>query len=146
MVFPFKWKARRFAMHEAPFSATQPGHESSVFGTSRIFAFSAALAVLMIATALIAIVLVGGFRLPRPPAAQPTPNVEGQLAVVPQLQSAPANDLRTYRKEKEALLHGYRWIDQSSGRLQIPIERAMQLTVERDSQRNVPSVSAKVAP
>ena len=146
MPFQFKWAIRRLIMHEASLVVTQPGHESSVFGTSRIFVFSAALAVLIILTALIAIVLVGGFRLPRPPAAQSSQSGQGQLPEVPRLQNEPASDLRTYRQEKEALLQQYRWIDRSTGRVQIPIDRAMQLTVERDLARGVPSASAKAAP
>lgn len=133
-------------MHEASFAPAHSGHESSVFGTSRIFVFSAALAALIIITALLAIALVGGFRLPPPPAAQPSQIAPGLQPAVPQLQSAPANDLHRYRKEKEQLLQEYRWIDKSSGRIQIPIERAMQLTAARNSPRTVPSLSAGAAP
>jgi len=93
---------------------------------------------LMVLTALAAIILVGGFRLPRPRTAQLPQAAQVEPLAVPQLQSVPANDLRVYRQEKEALLQQYRWIDQSSGRVQIPIERAMQLSVERNASRPVP--------
>ena len=131
-------------MHETSLARTQPGHESSVFGTTRIVAFSAALTVLMVLTALVAIILVGGFRLPRPRTAQLPVAAQVEPLALPQLQSVPASDLRVYRQEKEAQLQEYRWIDQSSGRVQIPIERAMQLTVERNAPRPVPPGSAKV--
>ena len=100
----------------------------------------------MVLTALVAIILVGGFRLPAPPTAQPPLAAQVEPAAAPQLQSVPATDLRVYRREKETQLQEYRWIDQSSGRVQIPIERAMQLTVERSLPRSVPPGSAKVNP
>jgi hypothetical protein len=133
-------------MHEPSLAPTQSSHESSVFGTTRIVAFSAALTVLMVLTALVAIILVGGFRLPAPPTAQPPLAAQVEPTAAPQLQSVPASDLRVYRREKETQLQEYRWIDQSSGRVQIPIERAMQLTVERSAPRSVPPRPAKVNP
>jgi hypothetical protein len=54
---------------------------------------------------------------------------------MPILQNAPAADLRVFRHGKESMLDGYRWLDRGSGVVQIPIERAMQLIVERDAAR-----------
>ena len=45
-----------------------------------------------------------------------------------QINVAPA-ELMQYRAEQEALLHGYRWVDEEAGVVQIPIERAMELVV-----------------
>jgi len=133
-------------MHETSVAPSHSGHESSVFGTTRIVVFSVALAVLMVLTALVAKVLLGGFRLPQPPSVQPSQAVPAQSPELPQLQSAPAIDLRAYREQKAAVLQGYRWIDQRSGRLQIPIERAMQLIVEHNLQRPNPRVPIKAGP
>ncbi|HCU24583.1 MAG TPA: hypothetical protein DF383_06155 [Deltaproteobacteria bacterium] len=48
---------------------------------------------------------------------------------------------RRYRDQKEEELQRYRWIDPASGSVQIPIERAMRLLVER-SQAAAPESQA----
>ena len=40
-------------------------------------------------------------------------------------------DLQKAREEGKALLDGYRWVDRDNGVVAIPIERAMELTVDR---------------
>jgi hypothetical protein len=49
----------------------------------------------------------------------------------PLLQSAPKTDLAEFRAHEEAMLQSWHWVDQTAGVAQIPIERAMQLLVER---------------
>jgi len=51
----------------------------------------------------------------------------------PPPQPHPSADLSALRREKAALLEGYRWLDRDRGIVQIPIERAMALLVERDA-------------
>jgi hypothetical protein len=57
----------------------------------------------------------------------------------PQLQTAAPQDLQALRDEKRAILNSYRWVDRKSGVVQIPIERAMQLSVERSVKHSEPS-------
>lgn len=52
------------------------------------------------------------------------------------LQTAPTLDLKTLRQQKAAMLNQYRWIDQGKDVVQIPIERAMQLMVERSAGKH----------
>ncbi|MBD3867954.1 MAG: hypothetical protein IFK94_07510 [Acidobacteria bacterium] len=40
-------------------------------------------------------------------------------------------DLRKAREEGKALLEGYRWVDKEQGVVAIPIERAMELSMDR---------------
>jgi hypothetical protein len=49
----------------------------------------------------------------------------------PRLQAAPALDLEALRTREDELLHGYGWVDPAEGIVRIPIERAMELVVER---------------
>jgi protein SCO1/2 len=49
----------------------------------------------------------------------------------PRLQVAPLTDLQTLQATERARLDGYGWIDREAGVVRIPIERAMQLVVER---------------
>jgi len=49
----------------------------------------------------------------------------------PALQAQPWVDLRRYREEQSQILSSYTWIDRKAGIMRIPIERAMELVVER---------------
>lgn len=49
----------------------------------------------------------------------------------PQLQVAPEADLAELNQRMEQQLQGVGWVDQAAGRVHLPIERAMQLLVER---------------
>jgi len=49
----------------------------------------------------------------------------------PRLQVEPHEDLQRYREAEEELLHSYGWVDQKAGVVRIPIERAMDLIVQR---------------
>ena len=40
-------------------------------------------------------------------------------------------ELQQAREEGQAILDGYRWVDRDNGVVAIPIERAMELTVDR---------------
>jgi hypothetical protein len=47
------------------------------------------------------------------------------------LQAIPANDIYNFRRQEESVLHNYGWIDREGGRVQIPIDEAMRITLER---------------
>lgn len=49
----------------------------------------------------------------------------------PRLQPTTRVDLAEHRAKEDALLNGYGWIDPESGIVHIPVERAMELTLER---------------
>jgi hypothetical protein len=49
----------------------------------------------------------------------------------PRLQIAPREDLRELRSREEAELHSYAWVDKTNGVVRIPIDRAMNLLLER---------------
>jgi hypothetical protein len=49
----------------------------------------------------------------------------------PRLQIAPREDLRELRAREEAELGSYGWIDKTNGLVRIPIDRAMNLLVQR---------------
>jgi hypothetical protein len=62
------------------------------------------------------------------------PLAEGQerrLPAEPRLQAIPVNDAYQFRLQEDAVLKNYGWIDRAGGRVQIPIDQAMRLTVER---------------
>ncbi len=49
----------------------------------------------------------------------------------PRLQRETSADLIAHRERERELTTRYEWIDRSTGAVRIPVERAMQLTVER---------------
>jgi hypothetical protein len=54
-----------------------------------------------------------------------------QMPREPQLQAMPAAALQNLRREEDAVLTGYAWIDQKAGVTRIPIEEAMKIIVQR---------------
>jgi len=50
---------------------------------------------------------------------------------LPRLQVAPQQDLDQYRKQQEELLQSYGWVDPKEGIVRIPIDRAMNLLIQR---------------
>jgi hypothetical protein len=49
----------------------------------------------------------------------------------PRLEEDERTELKDVRIKEEEMLHGYGWVDEQAGTVRIPIDRAMQLTVER---------------
>jgi hypothetical protein len=49
----------------------------------------------------------------------------------PLLQRNPALDMQQMATEQEAILNSYGWVDKEAGVVRIPIERAIELTLER---------------
>jgi hypothetical protein len=60
----------------------------------------------------------------------------------PRLEVSPAASLAEFRAAEEADLNSYAWIDRNTGTVRIPIERAMQLILER----GLPDVGAGQTP
>ena len=52
----------------------------------------------------------------------------------PHLQISPQGDLEELRKQESEILSTYQWIDRDQGVARIPIDRAMQLFVERQKK------------
>ena len=52
----------------------------------------------------------------------------------PLLQVSPTDDWTEMLKREQEILNSYRWVDRSKGIVHIPIERAMELMVERKKQ------------
>jgi hypothetical protein len=49
----------------------------------------------------------------------------------PRLQVDPALELRDFRRAQDETLNSYGWVSREEGRIRIPIQRAMDLLVER---------------
>lgn len=49
----------------------------------------------------------------------------------PRLQTQPFKDVYMLKSEQRSVLHGYGWVDKANGVVHIPIDRAMELTLQR---------------
>ncbi len=54
-----------------------------------------------------------------------------RLPAEPRLQRSPANEIYDFRRQEDAVVNGYGWIDKDAGTVRIPIEQAMRLMLER---------------
>ena len=64
------------------------------------------------------------------PPASPFENVRA-LPPRPVLQVVPARDLQQYLEQQHAILNSYGWVDQKAGVARIPIDRAMDLLLQK---------------
>jgi hypothetical protein len=62
------------------------------------------------------------------------------------LQESPRLDLKAMRAREDWELNHYSWVDKANGKVAIPIERAMQLLVQRGipPQKTPPNVALSV--
>ena len=109
-----------------------PGHETRDVNL-RLIVISLLGLTLLIIVSLLAVqgLLVflntqqAGNAAPLPPLAQE------QMPPEPRLQASPVEDLSILRAEEDAVLNNYGWVNKEAGVVHIPIERAMELTIER---------------
>ncbi|SRR5579862_483902 len=87
-------------------------------------------ALVLIMTSLAALVAAGLFHYFNPTVLPSAARASTQFPE-PRLQVAPEQDLKAMRTRDEAELHSYGWIDRRAGIVRIPIERAMDLLLEK---------------
>ncbi|MGA2630779.1 MAG: hypothetical protein ABSG54_11255 [Terriglobia bacterium] len=79
------------------------------------------------------------------PPASPFENTR-ELPPAPRLQVTPAEALKAYQAEENTKLTSYGWVEKNAGVVRIPIERAMELSLERGFPvRVTPSAPAGTA-
>ena len=95
------------------------------------------LAWLLVVTVLVAVGLVYlthglvAFESRRDPPPPPLAEAPGRLPPEPRLQTQPFADIRAQHEREQHILHEYGWVDEKAGSVRIPIDRAMELTLER---------------
>jgi hypothetical protein len=62
------------------------------------------------------------------------------------LQVSPPDDLAKFRAEEAAALNSYGWVDQDKGIVRMPIDRAMDLVLQRGLPARQPSERGKTGP
>lgn len=74
------------------------------------------------------------------------PQTGSQVPPEPRLQAQPRVALETLRRADDERLNHYRWLDRDAGRLQIPIDRAIDLLSERGFPMPRPTASSRETP
>jgi hypothetical protein len=107
-------------------------YEDSEVSVGRLFAFAAGVVGLVVLGVLGSAVVFHFFveHQPLGPPASPFEDVR-TMPPQPRLQVAAPLDLKAYRDDQEKTLHEYRWVDSQGGVVRIPIERAMDLLLQK---------------
>lgn len=71
---------------------------------------------------------------------------ERRLPSGPRLQASPEAELNELRREMHEEVHGYGWVDEAAGIVHIPVERAMDLVLEKGLGASVEASEAEEAP
>ena len=128
------------ATHDLPVAA----HESRDLSVRAIVWFAAG----MVISGVVIYFLLGGFwaflrdYTQRGAALSPFA-VSHQLPPEPRLQVSPPSELRNFRLWEEQQLRTYGWINRSGGIVRIPVDRAMDLILERGVAQPKPQQGAR---
>lgn len=71
---------------------------------------------------------------------------EQPLATGPRLQPNPGADMQSYYDSQQKLLNTYGWVDRQKGIVRLPIDRAVQLLLERGLPTRSPNVPQNPPP
>jgi hypothetical protein len=111
---------------------TAKGHETVDANVPRLVGWGLGVFALLAAGLIVSAVVFHYFVTHQSlgPPASPFENVRA-LPPRPILQVTPARDLRQYLDQQNAVLNSYGWVDQKAGVVRIPINRAMDLLLQK---------------
>jgi len=120
-------------MEHRPAGETTPkGHETVDANVHSLVWWGLGVFVLLAAGMIISVIVFHYFVTHQSlgPPASPFENVRA-LPPRPVLQVTPARDLHQYLDRQKAVLNSYGWVDQKAGVVRIPIDRAMDLLLQK---------------
>jgi len=108
------------------------GYEDSDVSVGRLFAFAGGVVALVVLGVLGSAFVFHFFVRHQPlgPPASPFEDVR-TLPPEPRLQITAPLDLKRYRTDQEEILDGYGWVDSHAGIVRIPVDRAMDLLLQK---------------
>ncbi|HTS68622.1 MAG TPA: hypothetical protein VMO17_06530 [Terriglobia bacterium] len=111
---------------------TSRGYEGSEVNVGRLFAFAAGVVGLVVVGVLGSAAVFHFFVRHQPlgPPASPFENVR-TLPPEPRLQTTAPLDLKHYRADEEKILGTYGWVDSQAGVVRIPVDRAIDLLLQK---------------
>jgi hypothetical protein len=118
---------------ELNLSKSPPSHERTDADVRPIVLIGAGLAVLLIAVGGI---VYGIFQYlsahtATSPQSSPMTVFDPQIPPSPRIEEHPAIEIQQLRAQEEQTLSTYGWVDKKTGRVRIPIDRAMELQLQR---------------
>ncbi len=107
-------------------------YESSEVSVKQLFGFAAGVVVLVLLGVLGSVLVFHVFKehTPMGPPASPFDDAR-KLPPDVRLQTAAPIDLQHYRDEQDKILNEYRWVDPKAGVVRIPVDRAMELLLQK---------------
>ena len=112
----------------------QAAHESSDISIKGVIWF----AVVLFATAVLIegamygmFIVLDKVEVKNDPYVTPVDYTQGQLPPQPRLQTTPWEDLHQFVHGEQDYLDSYGWVDEGTGQIHIPIERAKELLLQR---------------
>jgi hypothetical protein len=108
------------------------GYEDSDVSVGRLFAFAAGVVGLVL-LGVLGSAFVFHFFVQHTPMGPPASPFEDSRAMPPdvRLQTEAPVDLKQYRADQEKILGGYGWVDPKAGVVRIPVDRAMDLLLQK---------------
>lgn len=113
---------------------SKPRHETTDADTRAIVKFAVGLFISIVAAMVVCVLVFDYFAAHQglgPPASPFANTRELPPANVPRLQVQAPQELHQYLQEEKETLDTYGWVDQKNGVVRIPIDRAMDLLLQR---------------
>jgi hypothetical protein len=112
---------------------TRPtGHETTDADIQPIVLTAAGLAIV---AAIVLAISIGLFRFfverPAPTPPNPMASANEALPPAPHIEEHPANELQQLREQEDRTLSTYGWVDKKAGMVRIPLDRAIELQLQR---------------
>jgi hypothetical protein len=122
-------------------------HETSDANVRSLLIFGAGLSLVVIAGLVVSRVVFRYFvgHQGLGPPASPFENVR-TLPPEPRLQVTAPMDLKQYKAAQDGVLNSYGWVDQQAGVVRIPIERAMDILLQRGFPVRATTPEKRVTP
>ena len=112
--------------------AQTPGYETRDVNIRGAYTFAITLFLVLVAVIFGMRGLFWHFQSTQPLGPEVTPFKSArELPPVPRLQPDPRQDLAHMKEQQEEILNSYGWADQGTGKVRIPIDRAMDLLLQR---------------
>jgi hypothetical protein len=118
--------------HEPTPADLRAGHETTDANAPKVAATAFSLVVLLVVVHYTCLWLFGYLHSRAQQFDQvQSPLAQSQPPPFPRLQKTPQKDFEAYRDHEQQWLASYGWIDAKEGIVHLPVERAMQLVLER---------------